>query len=332
MLRISRLISILLSACLVLASNPAAVSVENGVVVQGDENAVYLFDGTGNAFLYSPYIVFTAAHGIPFWDKRNLTVRNSNGQSSEVEKILISPEYKERIVDRKSIENGTSINSRYRDFAILILKTPLSMRKKVSLISPSELNQIISNKSQVYMVGFSFHNSTRKIDGLARRLTGELISPEEAKNIFDSYLRDGHPNWAPKQATYELGPINLVQSEFGGSGCDGDSGSGVYVLRGDEKIYLGPYGSHSMGVKNCGDPGFWGPTGNVSNIEPVFNHLDLISSAESYVTEKIAKEREAKQRADSERPKKKTIVCVKGKQAKKVTSINPKCPKGYTKK
>jgi hypothetical protein len=303
------------------------MSVENGVVVQGDENAVYLFDGTGNAFLYSPYIVFTAAHGIPFWDKRNLTVRNSNGQSSEVEKILISPEYKERVVDRKSIENRTSVTSRYRDFAILILKTPLKMTKKVSLVTPLELDQIISNKNPVFMIGHSYHNSNRKIDGAARRLTGELIASNEAKSIFDSYLRDGHPNWAPKQATYELGPINLVQSELGGSGCDGDSGSGVYVLRGDEKIYLGPYGSHSMGVKNCGDPGFWGPTGNVSNIEPVFNHLDLISSAESYVAEKIAKER-----ADSERPKKKTIVCVKGKQSKKVTAVNPKCPKGYKKK
>lgn len=329
MLKLRKLSTIFLSACLVLGANSKAMSVESGLVVQGDENAVYLFDGTGNAFLYSPYIVFTAAHGIPFWDKRNLSVRNSMGQRADVEKILISPDYRERVLDRKSIENRTSITSRYRDFAILILKTPLKMTKKVSLVTPLELDQIISNKNPVFMIGYSYHNSNRKIDGVARRLTGELISSDEAKIIFDSYLRDGHPNWAPKQAKYDLGPINLVQSESGGSGCDGDSGAGVYAMRGDEKIYLGPYGSHSMGVKNCGEPGFWGPMGNVSNIEPVFNHLDLISSAEIYVTEKITKENEERLRAERELSKKKTIICVKGKQSKKVTSVKPKCPKGF---
>lgn len=30
--------------------------------------------------------------------------------------------------------------------------------------------------------------------------------------------------------------------------------------------------------------------------------------------------------------KKATIICVKGKLTKKVTAINPKCPKGYNKK
>lgn len=318
-----------MSACLVLGANPKAMSVENGLVVKGDENAVYLFDGTGNAFLYSPYIVFTAAHGIPYWDKRNLSVYNSMGQRADVEKILMSPDYRERAVDRNSIENRTSVTSRYRDFAILILKTPLKMTKKVSLVTPLELDQIISNKNPVFMIGYSYHNSNRKIDGAARRLTGELISSDEAKTIFDSYLRDGHPNWAPKQAKYELGPINLVQSESRGSGCDGDSGAGVYAMRGDEKIYLGPYGSHSMGVKNCGEPGFWGPIGNVSNIEPVFHHLDLISSAEIYVTEKITREYEERLRTERELSKRKTIICVKGMQTKKVTSVKPKCPKGF---
>ena len=41
---------------------------------------------------------------------------------------------------------------------------------------------------------------------------------------------------------------------------------------------------------------------------------------------------EAEAKAKAEVSKKKTITCVKGKLTKKVTAINPKCPKGYKKK
>jgi membrane protein involved in colicin uptake len=49
---------------------------------------------------------------------------------------------------------------------------------------------------------------------------------------------------------------------------------------------------------------------------------------------KAAAELKAKQEAEAKAAatKKKTIACVKGKLVKKVTAINPKCPKGYKKK
>ena len=46
---------------------------------------------------------------------------------------------------------------------------------------------------------------------------------------------------------------------------------------------------------------------------------------------KAQQEAEAKAKADAAK-KKSTIICVKGKLTKKVTAVNPKCPKGYKKK
>jgi len=54
--------------------------------------------------------------------------------------------------------------------------------------------------------------------------------------------------------------------------------------------------------------------------------------------EKGAAELKAKQEAEAAalaaaaKSKKTTITCVKGKLTKKVTALNPKCPKGYKKK
>ena len=54
--------------------------------------------------------------------------------------------------------------------------------------------------------------------------------------------------------------------------------------------------------------------------------------AEAEAEAKAKAEAEAKAKAKAEVSKKKTITCVKGKLTKKVTAINPKCPKGYKKK
>ena len=363
MRRIRPLFVITIALAIFAAWISPAQSVENGVIVKDDPNAVYMFDWTGNEFLYSPYIVFTSAHGHETWKKEKLVVHNIYGQEAKVEKVLEDPNFRERNTDEQSRANGTAVGSRYMDFAILILETPLPVTNKVSLLKPEEVEGIITSQIPVYLVGYSSHDATRIRDGLARRLSGKLISQSEAKKIYDFYYTNWHPNWGPKGAKYDLGPLNVVQSEEGGSGCDGDSGAGWYILRGSEKVYLGPNGSHSVGVKNCGQPGFWGEAGNVSNIEPVFNHLELIKTAEEYVATKVAKleadakakaEAEAKEKAEADAkakaeaetrgkptpvssptisPQKKlTIICIKGKISKKITGTNPRCPSGYRKK
>ena len=271
-----------IATSIVMAISPAS-AVENGTLLTQDENAVYLLDGSVNAFLYKPQIVFTSSHGMDQWAKGELFVNNSSGQTSKVDKILMAPGFKDRIVTKESIAAGNSVSSRSNDFAILILKDPLPMNQKVDLIKNNELLDIIRNQEPVYSIGYSSYDNTRKKDQRPRQLQAKMIDKELARQIYETYYSVGHPNWGPKGSTFELLDIQLVHSATTGSGCDGDSGSGYFIKRGNTKVYLGPAGAHSVGIPNCGQPGFWGDKGNAFAIEPVYKHLELIKQAELIV-------------------------------------------------
>jgi hypothetical protein len=103
------LTSVTLVLCLVLTGSLPTFAVENGVLLDGDENAVYLLDGSVNAFLYEPQIVFTSSHGMDQWAKGELFVNNSSGQRSRVDKILMAPGFKDRLVTKESIAAGNSV-------------------------------------------------------------------------------------------------------------------------------------------------------------------------------------------------------------------------------
>jgi hypothetical protein len=244
------------------------------------------------------------------------------------------------------------------------------MTNSVELVKADQLADVIRNQEPVYSIGYSSYDSTRKKDQRPRQLEAKMIEKESAKKIYESYYVTGHPNWGPRGSTFELIDIQLVHSPTTGSGCDGDSGSGYFLKRGSTKVYLGPAGAHSVGIPNCGQPGFWGALGNAFAVEPVYKHLDLIKEAEMIVNqmvikaaetkaaaelkakqeaeekaavelktkqeaeERAAAELKAKQEAEAKATalKKTTITCVKGKLTKKVTAVKPKCPSGYKKK
>lgn len=308
----------LLLAAVFLLTNGLSPSsaVENGTLVSNDENAVFLLDGTVNAFLYKPQIVFTAAHSNEVWNKGELFVTNSSGRKVKVEKLLVASGFKDRSFTQKDIAEGKAVASRLNDFAIVILAEPLPMTKTVELITPEQLEEAIRNTETVYSMGYSFFDNRRIVDGRARQLQAKLVTKEFANEIYKKYYSIFHPNWGPKGANYDLSDIQITHSATGGSGCDGDSGSGYFINRNETKIYLGPGGSHAVGSPNCGKPGNFGEFGNAFAIEPVYKHLDLIKEAEAIV---------------AKMEKKTTITCSKGKLKKKVTAINPKCPKGYSK-
>ena len=362
-----KLLVLLTVALALVLLKPNAVAVENGVLLDGDENAVYLLDGSVNAFLYKPQIVFTSAHGTAEWGKGELFVNTSSGKKVKLERILLAPGFKERSVSREAIDAGKAVLSRSNDFAILILAEPIPMTKSVELVKADQLADVIRNQEPVYSIGYSSYDSTRKKDQRPRQLEAKMIEKESAKKIYESYYVTGHPNWGPRGSTFELIDIQLVHSPTTGSGCDGDSGSGFFLKRGSTKVYLGPAGAHSVGIPNCGQPGFWGALGNAFAVEPVYKHLDLIKEAEMIVNQmvikaaeakaaaelkakqeaeeraavelkskqeaeaKAAAELKAKQEADAKAAalKRTTITCVKGKLTKKVSAVKPKCPSGY---
>jgi len=347
------LTSVTLVLSIALTGLLPAFAVENGVLLDGDENAVYLLDGSVNAFLYKPQIAFTSAHGTAEWGKGELFVNTSSGKKVKLERILVAPGFKERSVSREDIAAGKAVLSRSNDFAILILAEPIPMTNNVELIKADQLANVLRNQESVYGIGYSSFDSTRKKDQRPRQLEAKMMEKESAKVIYDKYYLTGHPNWGPRGSTFELLDIQLVHTPTTGSGCDGDSGSGYFLKRGGTKIYLGPGGAHSVGIPNCGQPGFWGEHGNAFAVEPVYKHLELIKEAEMIVNQMVIKasearaaaELKAKQEAEAKAAaelkaaqeaevkaaavKKTTITCVKGKLTKKVTAVKPKCPSGY---
>jgi len=85
-----RRIAFLLISLLFWSYPTNSVAVENGVLISRDENAVYLLDGSPNAFLYKPQIAFTAAHGYDDWGKQELFIYTSSGLKVKVSQVLIA--------------------------------------------------------------------------------------------------------------------------------------------------------------------------------------------------------------------------------------------------
>jgi hypothetical protein len=144
----------------------------------------------------------------------------------------------------------------------------------------------------------------------------------------------------PNQTKLDFGVPNDATN---GSVCDGDSGAGFFVQKGNVRYYLGAVGGQQAGITNCNAPlGRFAPNGGMSGFNPTHKLLALIKEAEDFVANekkleaiqeaaRVAAELKAKQEADAKAAalKKTTITCVKGKLTKKVTSVKPKCPTGF---
>jgi hypothetical protein len=95
--------------------------------------------------------------------------------------------------------------------------------------------------------------------------------------------------WAPNQTMLDYGVPNT--EEFG-SVCDGDSGAGFFVEKGDTRYYLGAVGGQQGGIPNCQTAtwAIFGVGGGMSGFTPTFKFLPLLKEAESIVAEEKLKE------------------------------------------
>ena len=104
----------------------------------------------------------------------------------------------------------------------------------------------------------------------------------------------------------------------------------------------------------CGAPPGYDGFGGINYSSPVYEFADIIKEAEEYVAGQVALEKAAadkvsaekaaiekaaldkieadKAAAEKAKAKPRTIICIKGKVQKKVTALNPQCPKGFKKK
>ena len=292
---------------LALLAPVSAEGVEFGQDATGDPNAVWMMGSSG--FLYSDRIVFTAAHSVDFLgdDFANTAwllapgVKNGFDQKKyRIQKILKAPTYRARV--------GND-NTRVDDFAIIILRESMPVQNKVEVASASDIESFIREKAPVEMVGYGFQNESSRTDLQWRnsqsphKMTSTLVSGEDLRKYYSTYQ-----GWIePNQTILDLGVPN---NEKTGSNCDGDSGSGFFVQKGNVRYYIGAAGGSQAGITNCRSFLKFPPGGGMSGVNPTFKFLSLIKEAEDFIAnekkleaakleeERLAAELKAKQEAE----------------------------------
>jgi hypothetical protein len=300
-----------------------ATAVEFGQDATGDPNAISF--GGSSAFLYSDRIVFTAAHVIAMGNDQitpvEMAARVANLESSgsvyapgignrlgqkefRIKKVLIHPAFRSRV---------GSDQTRVNDFAILVLQESIPVKNKVVIASDSDIADIIQSKSPVHMVGYGLQNPTQRTMQTygtlsPRKMTSYLVSNDEVKNYYKVNSREISPN----ETILDYG---IPNSKDFGSVCDGDSGAGFFMEKGETRYYLGLVGGSQWGIPNCRNESWskFGIGGGMSVITAAFKYLSLIKEAESLVSdqkqmelqkleaERSAAELKAKQEAEAVR-------------------------------
>ena len=268
---------LILVLAIALLTPVSADGVEYGQDAAGDPNAVWVMGASG--FLYSDRIVFTVAHTIEYFGDAGYLFAPGVKSGPDAkkyfpQKILMAPTYRARV--------GTD-NTRIDDFAIIILRESMPVRNSVQVASPADIESFIREKSVVEMVGYGLQNEAMRTDLQARynkfphKMTSVLVSGEDLRKYYAAY-----PAWhQPNQTMLDLGVPNNATN---GSNCDGDSGSGFFVQKGNVRYYIGGAGGSQAGITNCnGSFVKFAPNGGMSGITPTYKFLSLIKEAEDYV-------------------------------------------------
>lgn len=277
-----RLISIIIASF--LFSSTPSVAVEFGQDASGDPNAVHI-QGNVSGFLYSERIILTAAHTL------NQLKIQPNG---DTEGFVYAPGLTDKVNAKryrivKAFIPKTYINSEpsrgiqpIDDFAVIIINEDMPFKMKVKIANEDQMKRFAQNKSKVEMVGYGLQNGSQRnnpqeLKRSPHRLIGTLYSP---KMMIDHYNQ------------YQLRPLFWKSIEWGvntnqktGTTCSGDSGSGFFVEENSIRYYVGTAGN-GIGNSNCKADGTYNlsPGGAMSWFSAAYKFLDLIESAETFVS------------------------------------------------
>ncbi|MEY3320023.1 MAG: hypothetical protein EB019_04315 [Actinobacteria bacterium] len=286
----------------------------------------------GSGFLYSSRIVFTSAHtSVTFNDKGEMIdfrpqlavgKPNSNvatsGPGVRVVKRFAAPGY---IADR---------NGDVNDFAILVLERDLMKIEPAQLMTPEIERELVDKRATVKLHGYGNYvdlcgsrenppcNTRKPTTSLVPRYVEATLRP--ASDFMQLLLYPIPQQFADQLLFFSPGKTGM---------CSGDSGGSLTTIYNGKLLYLSNIGTGGR-TYGCGTGGGYDGKGGFQYSPQIYKQLDLIKKAEAFVAEQIAAE-EAAAKADASKNKS-TITCVKGKTTKKVTAVNPKCPKGFKKK
>jgi hypothetical protein len=278
-----------------------------------------------SGFLYSSRIIFTVAHSDYFFDKNGVMVNRSSAETYVGLPNSITDgktgSLRVKVVKKIFSKTYRLDNALLGDFAIYILEKDLVSVKPVRLLTPEIEAELIANQVDIDLHGYGAFTDTCA--------TGQ--APPCASNLDER-------STAPRLISAKLYALSEVEKLVGyqrpqlkgsltyfhpgkSSICSGDSGGSVTVNYKNDLLYLTVAGT-GMNTYGCGTTSDFDGFGGIHYSTPIYEHLDIINEAESFVSRQVA----------LEAVKKTTISCIKGKQIKKVTSVKPKCPVGFKKK
>ena len=330
--------SIGLSTCLVLIGMPAKaslnapVNLDNPRVVPifGQDNSSQITDTAGwSGYLYSPRIVFSAAHSHYRFDNsgnrilqeaRYITVGKPNSATSNKAGRV-------KVVKTFVGDYKTSTVGGLNDLIVYVLEKDLIDIEPGKLLTASIEKELVTAQTEVRMHGYGeyqdrcaaseplpckkdFNDPKMRTSELPRSPTGSM------KLVAPSYFP-----WLEGQQLQDLTNETLLSDNLA---CSGDSGGPITALYKGDSIYLGTTPLGFTPGYYCGAGTSRTTTKPIGFFSPVYKHQDLINAAESFI--------KAGTISGANPSSKRSITCNKGKLVKKVTGINPKCPKGYIKK
>jgi hypothetical protein len=298
-----------------------------------------------SGFLYSSRIVFSAAHSEYYFDNsgkiinrapKEIFVGKPNSRAGDLGGSV-------RVIKRIVSTNYRFDNATLGDFVVYILEKDLIDLGEVKLLTKEIAKELIESRIPITMHGYGEYTD-RCISGEKLPCTKKAKKTEYPRSISSRLMTLEEVESIVGYKRPQLSTSLITNNGKQGFGCGGDSGGSVTAKYKGELLYLSTT-PNGMNGYACGATGFDDGKGGFNYASPVYDHLDVISEAKKFLDELLAAElkqkelekakaeaeAKAKAEAEAKKPLKSSITCVKGKTKKKVTSINPKCPKGYTK-
>lgn len=335
-MRKTKLASIGVSVCLILlgipaqASLKAPINLENPRVVPiygfGQANSSQVPDrASWSGYLYSPRIVFSAAHSNYSFDKSGKRILREPGLITVGKPNSAASDKTGRVKVIKTFVGDYSQTANIRglnDFIVYVLEKDLTSIEPGKLLTAEIEKELVSAETEVSMHGYGEYqdrcaaNESPPCKGdqdNPKKRTSEF--PRSPKGIMKLVAPSYFP-WLQSPQLEDLAEETLLSDNLA---CAGDSGGPVTAMYEGESIYLGTTPLGFTAGYYCGAGSSRTITQPSGFFSPVYKHLDLIEAAESFI----------KSRSSS--TPKKSITCSKGDSRQKVTGKNPKCPKGFTK-
>jgi len=216
---------------------------------------------------------------------------------------------------------ATSACTQIDDIVFWVLEKPLVSSYAMTVANAQEVAALKSSGSEVTHIGYGYYKlltDANPVDGTPRKLIGNATSLDN------------------NQQGKITGRTIITKTSTTQSVCPGDSGSPVYsTFSGKEKIFAVQYAGYGGGGLCDTNPWPAGKTPMVQNTL-IYPYIDLIRSEP--LAAAVVAAFDGIEVATTTVPaviatqKSTTLTCVKGKNTKKVTAVNPKCPTGYKKR